>query len=268
MPRSPIFRSTKPTFPRISSPTSRSVSSRPFPFDKITAVSTTGFSKGARRQAKETGIELREVSSLDPSSFEWLSRFEGFSNCERRFNLQNLNFQLNPEWSAEMVDAVNAVVAAADVAKLRFRAPDGTELSPAQVFLSAAQQIPEIANAVLEVDKPRPVQFPARYAPDDCFHVLTELGPAPISELIFTGEISLHVSVIPMESTREYRSVDGGSVISQVASFQTIPVMHMKMALEMHKLSATGETHVLLRVVDDGRERIAKKCPVKRARKI
>jgi hypothetical protein len=45
-----------------------------FNFNKVTAVSTTDFSKGAKKYAREKGIELRVVKSLDVDCFrEWLA---------------------------------------------------------------------------------------------------------------------------------------------------------------------------------------------------
>src|SRR5262249_54789512 len=41
-------------------------------FNKATAVSTTGFSEAARRAAKVSGIELREVRSISKETFSWL----------------------------------------------------------------------------------------------------------------------------------------------------------------------------------------------------
>jgi len=44
-----------------------------FGFNKVTAVSTTGFAPGAIEFASSQGIELREVRALAPSAFEdWL----------------------------------------------------------------------------------------------------------------------------------------------------------------------------------------------------
>ena len=44
-----------------------------FGFNKVTAVSTTGFSKAARDFAKREGIETREVKALTPEHFtDWL----------------------------------------------------------------------------------------------------------------------------------------------------------------------------------------------------
>jgi hypothetical protein len=40
-------------------------------FDRVTAVSTTGFAHGAAILATKHGIELREVRELEPEQFEW-----------------------------------------------------------------------------------------------------------------------------------------------------------------------------------------------------
>ncbi len=71
-----------------------------FGFNKVTAVSTTGFATGAVEFAREQGIELREVASLTPDAFSsWLelraisqvvSQVAAFAPHE----MQGMNFSL------------------------------------------------------------------------------------------------------------------------------------------------------------------------------
>ena len=57
-----------------------------FGFNKVTAVSTTGFTDGARAFAKQQGIEARVVESLTPEAFDWLKQVE-MSFVQRRADL-------------------------------------------------------------------------------------------------------------------------------------------------------------------------------------
>ncbi len=67
-----------------------------FGFNKVTAVSTTGFAAGATAFAKDQGIELREVKSLDPAEFaDWL-HISSIQQVRRVTDLKHATIFLDP----------------------------------------------------------------------------------------------------------------------------------------------------------------------------
>ena len=55
--------------------------------------------------------------------------------------------------------------------------------------------------------------------------------------------------LVPLTITAEYRKVENGRPISQVAAFTPAEIHGSEFSIEMHKLEETGETHVVLRKV-------------------
>lgn len=67
-----------------------------FGFNKVTAVSTTGFAAGAISFATEQGIELREVKNLDPTEFsDWL-HLSSMQQISRVADLKHATIFLDP----------------------------------------------------------------------------------------------------------------------------------------------------------------------------
>lgn len=81
-----------------------------FGFNKVTAVSTTGFAAGAIEFAEAQGIELREVRALDASEFcDWL-QITSMQQVRRVTNLRHATFGIDPSASNSIkVAAMKAV---------------------------------------------------------------------------------------------------------------------------------------------------------------
>ncbi|MFQ2485324.1 restriction endonuclease, partial [Aeromonas caviae] len=110
-----------------------------FGFNKVTAVSTTGFAEGARDFAKQQGIELRTVEALTPAAFGWLG-LSHMSFVERRANLESARLLVNESTSEELQAALSDVVKAATGADRILRSvSDGTQHTMAEAFLGAVE---------------------------------------------------------------------------------------------------------------------------------
>jgi len=79
----------------------------------------------------------------------------------------------------------------------------------------------------------------------------TTAGPVRIKEIIFFGELCMREILIPLMDTAEYRHSNNDEPISQVASFAPQAIHGRNYSLEMHQISETGETHVILRKLQD-----------------
>lgn len=89
-----------------------------FKFDKVTAVSTTGFSEAAKHSAVALGIELREVSQTSPAELvSWLALTE-VEFLQHNLSLGNVEFVL------EKKDATPAIMSSA---KAALQKPDGRQ---------------------------------------------------------------------------------------------------------------------------------------------
>jgi hypothetical protein len=94
---------------------------------------------------------------------------------------------------------------------------------------------------------PKRVRLQTRYPDNDYFIEQTSAGDIPIKSIVFTGELRIKEVKLPIVYTGEYRDVKTGAPISQVVSYAPQTIMGHKFAMEFHKLTNTGETHVTLR---------------------
>lgn len=218
-----------------------------FGFNKVTAVSTTGFAEGARDFAKQRGIELRSVEALTPDAFGWLG-LSHMSFVERRANLESARLLVNESTSEELRAALSDVMKAATGADRILRSvSDGTQHAMAAAFLGAV----ESANLFADLepgDPSRRVKIHAQYPNDsDHFVVITAVGEARIEVIAFEGELVVSETLVPVDVTSRYKSLETGETISQVAAFAPQVMGGNRVALEFHRMGEDGETYVILR---------------------
>jgi hypothetical protein len=222
-----------------------------FGFNKITAVSTTGFSEGAVEFAHVQGIELREVSALTPEAFSSWLELGQISQLERRANLENARVLLSPETPQELQDAVLKVLSGAAGSSEVLRSnKTGQTVSVNGAFLGAIES-QNLFDGVEPNSKAHSVQLHVQYvADDDHFVIDTELGPVRVEAIVFSGELVVIETLVPISVSSEYRNADTGEVISQVAAFAH-QVNGMRLSLELHHIGETGQTHIVMRRLPD-----------------
>lgn len=223
-----------------------------FGFNKVTAVSTTGFATGAAEFALSQGIEIREVNSLDPAEFsDWLL-IRHIVQHERLTNLEHAKIIIDDSEGEEKRNALQTFLGNVDGnAKFLKSSSTGEFTSPALAFSGAAGGAPGVFDNLEVNGDAAPVRLKANYPDDDHFIIETEVGPVNVKSILFTGTVSLKCSEIPLFATSEYRKADTGEIVSQIASFEPQSIHGMKFTTEMHKIGQTGETHIMLRRLPD-----------------
>ena len=224
-----------------------------FGFNKITAVSTTGFTHGATEFAQAQGIELREVEALRPEAFtDWLA-IGHFQHLEKLTTLQHASILVRPDEADDRKQALLDLISktSADAAFLR-STKTGAYVAPAKAFLGAVEALGTLFDDLLPNGPPKKVRLQANYADDDDHFVVdTSLGPVRVQAILFKGVLSLKETLVPLSVTAQYQHADSGRPISQVAAFAPVGIHGMTFAIEMHRMAESGETHVILRRVRD-----------------
>jgi len=218
-----------------------------FGFNKVTAVSTTGFARGAADFANAQGIEIREVKSLDPSEFsDWLA-LTSMQQIRRVTDLKHAQINLDPaETTQAKLAALEAIKGAGGNDPILRSTSSGVHVNAQQAFFGVIQEN-EGAFEGVEPGTPRQVQVVANYPDEDHYVIATHEGDVHVKQIVFVGELRVEEIVVPIDRTVEYVRSDGGSVISQVASFAPQDLLGTKIVLEFHRMSETGETHVVAR---------------------
>lgn len=223
-----------------------------FGFNKVTAVSTTGFASGATEFATAQGIELREVRTLAPEEFaDWL--LVRHIHClERLTTLKDASIVIDESESEARQHALAVFLTEVDgnTAFLK-SSKSGDMTTPAYAFSGAAGGVEGLLNDLVANGPGKKILLQANYPDDDHFIIETAEGPIRVRSIHFDGEICLKETLLPLMATAEYRRADTGEIISQVASFAPQAIRGMKFSTEMHKMADTGETHVILRRLTD-----------------
>lgn len=223
-----------------------------FGFNKVTAVSTTGFSAGAIEFAKAQGIELRQVESLSPDAFSGWLQVQHLNQTERRSHLVNASVLLEESACLEDKNAVAEALAKATGSSPLLRSTR-TEVksSMSHAFLGAVE-VSELFEGILPNGPVKSVNLRVDYNNDeDHFVIETTRGPIRVAAIVFQGDLSVIESLVPITISAEYRDLESGDVISQLASFESQTSDGKKIAVDLHKLSSSGVTHVVVRTLGD-----------------
>lgn len=216
-------------------------------FDRVTAVSTTGFAEGCRELADPHRIELRTVKEVDPTEFaSWiepgdLRRFERFSN------LKHANFGIDWGDEPEQPELIAPLLGhGADAVRL-WSERSQTHCSPREAFLRFAQQH-ELWDG-LEIGEKKSVQFAAAYVPDDRFELDLGERRLPLSVIEYFGELWVEETSVPPVADRYVKEGENQEVIAERVQFPVVIQGH-NAVLELVKLGENGPTQIQMRIVD------------------
>jgi hypothetical protein len=224
-----------------------------FGFNKVTAVLTTGFSRGAIDFAKEQGIELREVRAITPEEFSpWLA-ISTIPFVENVIKLDHAIIVMGPEESEDRKAAILKEISRLPLNARSLKSCKSGELtSPVAAFSGAISGLPTLFSEIEPNGPGRQIKLRAEYTNDeDHFVIDTSLGTIRVREILFYGEISVREKLIPLAITAEYLQKETGEPISQVASFEPHLIQGMMLSLEMHRIAQSGEMHIVLRKLPD-----------------
>ena len=222
-----------------------------FGFNKVTAVSTTGFAAGAITFAREQGIELRDVRSLDQTEFaDWL-HISAMRQIRRVAELKHAALIVHPnESEAAKIAALKTIAGVDGSAAVLISSSTSESVNLSQAFLGAVQSLQDAFDGV-SVGTPLPIRLVSEYLENDYYVVDTQAGRVRIQKIDFTGELRIEETDVPIVKTTEYSHTETGEVISQLAAFAPQSILDMKLALEMHRMADTGETHIVMRRLPD-----------------
>lgn len=222
-----------------------------FNFDKVTAVSTTGFAAGAAAYAASVGIDLREVHEVAPDVMGWLG-IRAMRSQEQRHFLHSACLRISGTESEERQQAfLGTAVGSGHEQPLLRSTETGTMSSTVDAFVGAVKQNPSCLADVIPNGPAKRIKITIQY-PDEKSHFVvdTALGPVRIVEIDFDGELSIIETVVPLSRVAEYRTVGKNEPVAQTAAF-TFEVRGEQVSFELHRLVESGETHMAVRRLGD-----------------
>jgi hypothetical protein len=220
-----------------------------FGFNKVTAVSTTGFASGASDFARREGIELREVSSLTPEAFDWLM-LRHFRLTQQNAKLMDATIHVSGEVSevqqGELLELLKMI---GSHEKRLISSSTGRPISLADAFLGAVKQA-KLFDGMDPRGETKRVALKANYPNEqDSYVIDMKQGQIRIDAIQFKGELCVSVEDIPLAITEEYRRTETGEPISQVAAFAPHTIQGKQVSLEFHHFVESGESMVVMRAI-------------------
>lgn len=224
-----------------------------FGFNKITAVSTTGFVADAIRFAAREGIELREVAALEPEAFsDWIlaRQMHQRQNITKLESVVFLFAESETRDEAKMAALTESVRGKNGSSAILVQSKTGNRVAPIAAFDAAVRATGSLFEGIEPNTEGKKIRLKANY-PDDEDHFLVETaeGVSRIQNILFVGRLIVRDRLVPISETVEYRGTETGEPISQVVSFSDQEEGGVGLALEFHKIAETGQTHVLLRKI-------------------
>lgn len=191
-----------------------------YEFDKVTAVSTSGFSPGAVRDAELLNVELRTISPVDREAVSDWFRLETVSVFVLRSNVQDAKVF----YTAEATEAAKRWVEAnrsscTFLDKCLYSQETGELHSILEAWQGFINQRPEFGLQFKENLDSQQINQTVNYVnPQSRFEFTTPHGKVAIRAIRFKVDLSIEQDAIPIEKFSEYREILGDRKIAQTVA--------------------------------------------------
>jgi hypothetical protein len=221
---------------------------RRFNFEKVTAVSTSGFAPGTMEYARKVGIELRTVRWLNADDFVDWFRVETFNVIHRSIHLEYAKLHVADTESPERQHAGFQRVRDVPLQELTLLNPKtGQLVAPVDAFAGAISRRPNLWPDNTTSDWSSDVEIDATYPADDCYILDTTAGQVPIPRILFRGILGIKMDVVPFVQFAEYRDeLADCRVAACVSADYTVDEQGYRVTLE--RISVDGLENLRLRI--------------------
>ena len=217
-----------------------------FGFDKVLAVSTTGFAPGAIDYAANSRIDLRIVNSLTPLDIAHWFLPESLTVIRQETRLEDVRFVIPDFEEPARIAAFQSTLPGKGGESLFLRSQVGGEaVSPATAFHAVVQSRGDLWPTEPVDGWSRSVQITVDYPVGDRYEVVTAVGNIEIPQIVFTGVLRVTFNAVPV-AIAGYSDVADDKDIAQSASVE-VPMADGPLILSFDKMGVDGETKVSIR---------------------
>ena len=222
-----------------------------FKFDKVTAVSSSGFAKGAQDYAVAEGIELKQTEAKELADFsKWLHLNASDWN-EYAHELKYVHFDFILPLDAEMEAAI-----AERFEELRttgnyetpFVRKNGDTLASLMSLFQWATNEGKEREDLIPNGPPKAVKITAAIDSAAVYELEARGVWFRIKTLTFIGEVRLIRKKIAPNQITEYRNATTGEMISQSVTFEPMEHNGYRYTTEMHQIPGSGFIHVIPKI--------------------
>jgi hypothetical protein len=218
-----------------------------FNYAKVIAVSTTGFSEGAKQYAEESGIEIRTVTETDVEQIRDWFLLDKISLLNTSVKLKKYTLLIEGNEYEDTRNVLKEMIKekGAD-SKILLSTETGNHITVADAFTLACNNIEGVYDDLIQEGGSKKFKIRGVYPNDDSHFVLeTNQGDIRIMAILFQGEIVVTKEEIPIATIKKYTNISSGEEIAATASFD-LNLCGKVQELSFHKITETGETFILL----------------------
>ncbi len=217
-----------------------------FKFNKVTAVSTTGFSAGALEYADEAGIEIRTVDEISEEVVSDWFRATEMHITVARGDLSGISLFLSPKISEDKRERYLEILSQTNM-KDEFLVHTGTS-NPVS-FHDAWQQVlnenKHLFDGIEPGGDPRPSKVMISYTnPDSRYRIEFEGDEYQVERILFEAKLSIEVMDLPIAKIVEYSDVNEGKPISQSVHFD-LELEDKTMDIAIHRVAGSSNAFIL-----------------------
>lgn len=202
---------------------------------KVVAVSSAGFTEGAKNTAQRLGVSLREVNELNFDAIaEWF-RVTEFRVFEQKGILQNAEVRVDEEF---LEIAINRTKNINLNSPFLIHMPSGKEQSILQAWKDAVNQNPQMFEGLEpNIDPIRRTIIVDYPNPDNRYRIKTDIGDFPVKEIVFDVNLSITITLCPISEIIQYSKVDGEKISQSVR--YSLNLGGKDMIFTFHKIEQT-----------------------------
>lgn len=219
-----------------------------FHFNKVTAVSTTGFADVAVEFAKQSGIELRQLRETSPKEFaSWLA-LDHMTLLNRVHELKHARIDIHPSATREQIEAAAHLLKSVD-GNARFLRSTATGIisTVSEAFIGVTNLNPKLWDGIVPNGESKAVKLLCNYRNDlDHFVIETPAGPARIGTIGFIGELRMTQTDIPVKAVK-YENLESKDAISETAKFEGISGVG-PLTVEIHRIAGADQMYVAVKL--------------------
>lgn len=222
-----------------------------FNFNKVIAVSTTGFAPGAEEYATEAGIEIRNVSEADIDTISDWFPVETMPLLKRGGKLEHAQLQISQDEPEKNMAAITKLLNNIDGdVPILVSTENGNKVTLAVAFQAAVTDC-QLYEQMTPKEESKKIKIRVSYPRDDSHYIVqTEEGDIRITEILFDGVISLTTEESAIAAIRSYKNMTSGEDIATAVSFN-FNVSGKDFELSFNKVHDTGETHMFFSSAKD-----------------
>jgi hypothetical protein len=174
-----------------------------FNFDKVMAVSTTGFAKGAKKEAERFNIELR---NLEDVTYDTVANWLPFNAplIIRHGEFSDTKVYLEYNHDQEHHDTLTLKM---DTNQANFiHTETGEKLSLKEIWQKTLNENPQLFGRIKPNSEPKSLTIRANYSQSKKYQLLMEKKLVPISYIDFQATLRVIIPRMPISQIAQYLS--------------------------------------------------------------